>query len=125
MYLIELNEKQLNTLLKALDIYSRLGCGQLDTLLDPYNSPLPIHDKECAKESLKNLKNCSFKNLDYNASIGIFSEDAPEESKIAYDIIQVARNVKAWSKNPEGGITVDFDKPWQASKEPMPKIKRG
>ena len=123
---LEINEKQANTILKALDLYSRLQSGQISELSCPFSSPFKekiLESNSSIEKEIKNIKKKLFPELSLNESYGIFSKEIPEEAKIAYDILQVVRNKIAWTKTPHGGITVDFDTPLKSSKEDFPKVK--
>lgn len=123
-YTIKLNETQLRIALEALDLYSRLLCGQTTEAANflrwhTISSGSEIN-QEAAEAAGVLLKDAFFGNTEIsstNASYGIRSDKAPKEAKVAYDMIQVARYVRAWSKNPEGGIQVDFHTPWKCGNE--------
>lgn len=123
MYNLQVNEEQLAMIQKALDLYSRLGIGQVEELANPFTSPYPIVSEK-GKEILKEFKKEVFPELDSGAYYSIFSKEAPENAKIGYDLIQVIRNFLAYERKPEGGITVDFDTPMQTSEQPLSKIER-
>jgi len=53
------------------------------------------------------------------ASYGIHSPEVDDRARQAYDIQQVIRHRLAWDRNPEGGITVNFDSPMRTSTEQL------
>ena len=126
-YQIKLNQKQLELIQESLDLYSRLKCGQIEELSNKFSSP--FYDRinnentdiinDCVNELKKNL----FPDLSAGSFYGIFSNKAPESAKISYDMIQVIRHGIAWSVNPKGGMTVNFDSPLKCSKENLITIK--
>jgi len=128
-YTMKVNEVQLRIILEALDLYSRLLCGQTSEAANflrwhHLNSNQEI-DHRAADSAGKQLKRAFWGDeLGMGASYGIRSDKTPEEAKAAYDIIQVARYVRAWSKHPEGGIQVDFHTPWRCGKEEFITITR-
>lgn len=115
---IEVSEKQAQIILEALDLYSRLGMGQMEEVdnLRSLLSRANIDDRRERRELLEKLKKLYFPELSRNEYYGIFGDKTPEESKIAYDLIQVLRNKIAYHKHPEGGMTVDFGTPLKSSK---------
>ncbi len=125
MYNIKVSNKQIQIIQEALDLYSRLGMGQVDELISPFSGPLQIYheDHEEAKVYCEGLKRLAFPGLSTNAYYGIFGEKTAEDSKISYDLIQVMRNVVAWHQNPEGGMGVNFDKPLAASDEALCEVE--
>lgn len=125
-YKLELNEEQLVTLEKALDLYSRIGIGQFHEILDwQFNwdrTDLPHNAFDWMRDRLDDIKRM-LTGFPANAYRGIFGEDTPEGCKIAWDIQQVARHCRSWHNNPEGGITVYYDKPMRSSQQQLPKCE--
>lgn len=123
-YKLELNEEQAATLIKALDLYSRIGIGQFHEILDwQFNwEKRNAQDYQDIRDQLDFIK-FMLTGMPKNASRGIFQEETPERCKIAWDIQQVVRHCKSWHENPEGGITVHFGKPMRSSQEPLPVCK--
>jgi len=110
-YKLEINEKQVNVIMWALNLYSRLHCGQLTELRDlTENKP---HD-----DVLKVLQGQLFPELNgyLNSSYGIAGRQAPEKSKIAYDIYKQIHYIF----NPVG---VYAYKPIPTSKQKLPKFE--
>ena len=119
---IELNDQQVSTLIKALDLYSRIGLGQFKEILDRQFNWNASSNYEDAIEKLEQVKYLltEFESNEYR---GIYGRDTPESCKIAWDIQQVVRHCQSWAKHPEGGLTVNFDEPLAGSQQPLPKCK--
>ncbi|WCK57101.1 hypothetical protein PP175_28340 (plasmid) [Aneurinibacillus sp. Ricciae_BoGa-3] len=111
---MEMSERQAKIMIEALDLLSRIGTGQVDAIeqmLFKMGIMPDMQKRNEAEDALKQLKSAYFPALQGNASYGIFNEQTPDESKVSWDMIQVARNKIAWHKNPKGGFTVDFNTP--------------
>jgi len=124
-YRLELTEEQAVLVKKALDFYSRIHIGQFGEILNLFR----FKDRESerllypkAKETVDYLKHL-LTGLDSSASYGVFSLEAHEDCRRAFDIVQVIRNKIAFEKNPEGGCQVDFDTPEQLSDWPLPGVE--
>lgn len=119
---LEMNETQAKVLMNALELYSRLKMGQLDTLkwmvvpIIPETSSIVEFNN-----TINELKKIMFPDLEPNQYYGIFMEEAGD-GQIAFDIYQVVRHDISWFKEPKGGVYVDFNTPMRASKEPLPKV---
>ena len=131
MYNLKINKKQLKVISKALDIYSRIGIGQVDEILwHPSvakkmwvkNNNLTENkiNHKLVRKMLDDIKKIVW-NYDPNTYGGISM--AEEDDKVAYDLYQVIRHKLAWEEKPEGGITVNFHEPMKWSKEELAKIK--
>ena len=124
---IKCNEKQAVIIKEALDLYSRLLMGQV-TELDNFftrNTDCWKHpDRDNIAYYAESIKNIVYPELIGYDSFGIFNAKCPEESKIAYDIIQVLRNELIKVRDPERrtGWSVDWNIPMPASKEKPVKV---
>jgi len=109
--------------LRALDVYSRIGVGQFERIFEMFLGD-PRRQKDVS--DCKPLFNC-FKRqllaLEPNTSFSICSPDVPADYRLAFDVLQVIRHHVAWRKKPEGGFTVNFDKPMGTSDQPLCKIE--
>lgn len=88
---IELSDNQLNTIIKALDLYSRVLCGQIEEVprVIQYADFDRAGDNSVIDATAKALKQALFPEV-YPASYGICSEGKlPQKAAIAYDIFQV------------------------------------
>ncbi len=114
---LTLNEKQLAVMMGALDLYSRVGWGQLRFLDDVYADR--DYDRDAVREHLDAIKEIVFPDLE-GADV---RQPRPKRTQVSWDIYQVIRHAYAWHRHPEGGITVNFDKPMLTSGEPLPEIQ--
>lgn len=124
---IECNEKQAVIIKEALDLYSRLLMGQVRELDNFFNRNTDCWkrpDRDNIAYYAESIKNIVYPELIGYDSFGIFNAKCPEESKIAYDIIQVLRNELIKVRDPERrtGWSVDWNIPMPASKEKPVKV---
>ena len=135
---INLPESDADLLIRALDIYSRLRLGQWDKVTE-HASDVEFDPKPPA-ESTSSLwkvedytKRHKYRDVlarwaaEYiafvpNGSFGIASDAVEDDARIAYDMKEVLRHRLSWDRNPEGGWTVNFDKPMLWSKARVPLI---
>lgn len=119
---MEMNETHACIILKALDLFSRLSCGQLDELqyFLPLNESAPSYDD--FRKTITRLKKDLFPQLERDASYSIMSSEAKGFPQIAFEILEVLRNKIAWHKFPEGGMTVNFHEPMKISDLEFPKV---
>lgn len=129
-YTLHLMEKQARVIIDALDLFARIGMGQLKEVAYVLRqNPLPSSDPDL--EARTNLLSDIRDKLDVLARYwmngpgyyGITSKSISDRFKIAWDIQQVIRHRLAWDRKPAGGITVDFDDPMKTSEEALPKIE--
>lgn len=99
-YQIEMNEKQLLHLLDALDLYSRLGMGQLEALDDwirlkfqTYDADGEGYDSDYIRKLFQNIKAEVWCHPP-NGSWGIHNSKVPTSCREAYDIKQVLRKAR-------------------------------
>ena len=123
-YQLTLNDEQVQMLLRALDVYSRVGCGQFDRILEMFcNDPRLLEGMLAIQwETLF----CSFKQqlqLQRDASYSICSPEVPVDYRLAFDVLQVIRHHIAWKEQPEGGHFVKFDLPMNTSALPFCTIE--
>ena len=117
--ILEMNQKQAIVLMDALETFSRIKMGQFDVIQTAF--VLRDFDRQIASSYAKALRRTIMPELSDNAYYGIFSKEAGTGAE-AWDVYQVIRHAIAWKRNPRGGMTIDYDKPMAASKEPLPKI---
>lgn len=123
----------------ACEFYTRAMWGQyrhvIDTVADgiPY-SRIPLRKAEGykdafdmwldARERAENYarlaKAALFPELPQGATYGVRHF---KPADIATHVWQTIRHRRAWHDHPQGGITVDFDKPMQWTDEPLPKCR--
>lgn len=126
-YTLQLTENQARIISEALDLFSRIGMGQLKEVVSVLRqNPLPNSNLEERINFLSEIRN----KLDILAKYwmkgpgyhGITSKLISDKFRIAWDIQQVIRHRLAWDRKSEGGFTIDFDDPMVTSEEPLPKI---
>jgi len=124
-YRLTFNEEQADLLVRALDAYSRLCVGQFNTAVESaWMHKILEVDRKDVEYHCNQLKRIFTGINSPGASYGIYSKEIPDGARIAWDIQQVVRNRLAWDRNPQGGITVNFDTPMQASEQPLPVIEK-
>ena len=130
---ISVNEKQARQISRALDLYTRLGLGQLEEISwlirmgeIPFGNSIHV-DKEnkmtFIEEIERDLKSAKITlGHSYNGSYGIFSEEVPISSKRSYEIQKVIDKTVAVSNNPNPNFpTVDYDGLWgRLTDDPTP-----
>lgn len=122
-YQLTLNDGQVQMLLRALDVYSRIGCGQLDRILELFScDPRRREGSSIQRETLFRFKQ-QLLSLEGNANYSICSPEVPVDYRLAYDVLQVVRHHIAWEAQPEGGHFVQFDSPMSASGAPFCTIE--
>jgi hypothetical protein len=127
-YTLHLTERQARVIIDALDLFSRIGMGQLKEVSYVLRqNPLP--EPEAERDARITLLSDIRERLDMlsrywnaNGFSGITSKSISDRFRIAWDILQVIRHRLAWDQKPEGGITVDFDEPMVTAREFLPTI---
>lgn len=106
-----LKRDALDEINQALDLYSRILCGQYDRLMDFY---MENYSKEEVKSLLLSLRKICIPKLNTNlsGSLGIWNLNTPLKAIKSYDIYQILRYQIAYHENPSGGITVNFNPPY-------------
>lgn len=123
-YNLTLNEKQAEILIAALDLYSRIGIGQFEDVLNVYDRNLKL-DYEVREQLRRDLNKAKIAaGHPPNGSYGIHNPEVRDEFRTAFDIQQVVRHRIAWDRKPEGGIQVNFDTPRQIGTEPLAEISK-
>lgn len=123
-YIITLNGEQARTVARACEFYSRVLMGQFDEIsFEAIMTNLTKSDfgfdKEVADEILFAARRIIFKDLHGRGhSYGIGHNEHGDRAWNAYQSIRYAI---AWHDHPEGGITVDFHKPYPAGGEAVPE----
>lgn len=99
-YTIDVSEEQLGVITRALDVYARIGMGQLEVAV--YETVRDLFWKASDTETVWSLVRTHLNEVKVyvwghppNGSYGIFSRDVPAECREAYDILQVCRKVRA------------------------------
>lgn len=133
-YNLKIDEKQAHVLIKALDLYSRIKCGQIKEVGHVLRWAICAGERtapdtanmELADQLLDKVQMLYFPELPLpGASYGIREAPGTDE-KIAYDIQQVVRHRLAWDgvkpgEKPQG---VWGYEPWATSQHPLAKIEK-
>ena len=100
-YNLTLNETQLNVMVTALEMYSRVGCGQLGIAVASH----PDVVKRNADYDFTKTLDCLFRQNVYtdllpyaNRYYGIFAPSIDSSNRVAWDMMQVVRNRLAWDR---------------------------
>jgi hypothetical protein len=133
---LALSDGQARAVMAALNLYFRVGLGQLQIMLehpDVSRRMVRIRGDERAvlEEWLDGAKDAIFR-MPRNASYGIYHNGIDDRNRVAYDIYSVIRHRLAWDaagNPPERDIRTmwdrGFDAPQQSSTtEPLPAIMR-
>lgn len=118
---LTLSEEQAYTLWEALETYNRLLMGQFSAVADLF--PDRDFDRKVAAAALLKARQTVMPELDPRGYHGIESRDVRDPARIAFDVEQALRHALSWHRYPEGGITVNFDKPYWTSLEPRPRVE--
>lgn len=124
-YQMELTEEQADIVVRALDLYTRIGIGQFDKMLEVFTG-LGSGPRNPASESYINTVKEWETGQPPNGSFGIHSSVVRNEFRQAFDICQVVRHRLAHDRNP-GGHSVHHYEPLKAStvaEDVMPVIKQ-
>lgn len=131
-YVLEVSQKQARIIDEAVDLYSRIGMGQLSELL--YYFPARFNGGQRTEKFSQNRDEAEhllvrIKELIGNLPSGhhyhsIADPDINDAFRVAYDIRQVVRHFLAWERVPGGGYNRDFDEPMRLSQLDLPIFKR-
>lgn len=120
LYRLTMTEDHLRALLKATEFYERISMGQFIEILDTVDPHLKqsIEGRDIAASFLRIARQHLMPGLTSdNAFYSIRSPEIHDDNRICYDFQQVVRHRLSWDKNPAGGWTVNFDKPWRTSEK--------
>ena len=125
-YTITFIESQLQEIITAIDLVGRLQMGQTEMLIEPYGvfgNRIKHKDVPQLEDAVNTLKDIIFPEISRSSYYGIYGDKTAGSAKVLYDIQQVLRHSIAWHNNPQGGHTVDFGDPLQASQnQPLPTV---
>lgn len=114
------SDEELSAVSLATENFARLGMAQTGYARDLLMMAFPKVD---TKSFCDIAQNFDIAERHIGATNGIRAERTSEDSRVAWDIHQVARNYLTWKRNPEGGITTHYDTPMKTSKYPLMKIE--
>lgn len=122
-YILTLTPEQENITEQALELLARLHIGQFERIAELLCDP---RDTDyCKRRDLA-------RDLLRLAAIVVFGRspinypDVKEKStehERAWTIYSVLRYTRSWHENPQGGFTVNYDKPLNLAGGPMPKCR--
>jgi len=114
VYQVKLDKEQMETVIRALDLYMRLGIHQIDEvkalalegkLLE--KAPLPNNWHNEVDYLLAALKSYLWGEA-LHAGPGICNPQVPKTFKLACEICHVLRRFLAFEREPQGGMGVAF-----------------
>ena len=113
----------------SLEFYFRIFIGQYNEFYEWFHFHLTADnyviehtDEDVVEMGLIGIRSIvipTLNNRSLQSSLGIFNEITDKRAQEAYDIFQCIRSEYAWFKNPCGGNTVDFQRPWNPHKKSM------
>lgn len=122
-YVLRMDSETAHLVSRACELYARLRCGQFEELRyltlfpdDTCKRTFSERIDDCSR-ALKEARKAAFPELDPRGSYGVGHF---RDSDIAWNTYQVMRYVMAWYEHPEGGNTVNFNKPLKVTDTPMP-----
>lgn len=124
-YIIEVDDEQADIIRNSLEFYARILIGQWQEIgyhcLDLRDEDY-VHKFDCLKKGLGALRPFAFPDLPPNldSSYGVTNRPVPCR---AWEIYTTIRHRLAWTRHPEGGITVDFGRPISYSGKPLPRCE--
>ena len=125
-YVLTMDRETAQIVRSACEFYSRAVCGQIDeTLLEAINAWSERDDtyfaiREQLEDSLKRVKTLLFPELPADAHYGVGHN---RNADLAWNINQVLRYGIAWQEHPEGGNTVEYDKPVSCIGTALPSLE--
>ena len=121
----KLTNEECNLLEKSLDAYSRLGIGQIGLFYENVQNiagiqwvnsvnSLFVEDQFQSRYLISQTLN-----IPVGSFLGIAGEKTHNDYKIAYEMKKVICRYLSYERQPEGGFTVNFDRPLAISGEKM------
>ena len=114
-YRLEMNEEQARTVIAALDFWMRMRIGQWDELRKlcwNFGNIVGTQEYETKRdaidEKLMEARQIAMPELTRGASWGVYKFPCTER---AFNVLKAIRSARAWHNNPNGGWTVDYDRP--------------
>lgn len=120
-YKVVLTAEQLGLISRALEVYARIGTGQINIVTETIS--MDFHNEfeftDNAREELRGLSD-----LMRSCAERARSQDGARGSRqsSAYYLHQCIRNRLSWDLDPSGGLTVNFDEPLAMQAETRPQI---
>jgi hypothetical protein len=123
-YQMTVSEKQAEILVRALDIFSRIGLGQFEEVLQVYDANLKLsyEQREQIRAGLVIAKGAA--GHPPNGSYGIHNPEVREDFRAAFDVMQAVRHQLAQDKSHAFRGPVAQDTPHKIGKENLPEITK-
>ena len=136
IFYLGINQAQMQTLIDACDMYSRVLIGQFGRVSEEFRmQPAEVEaeygpcDSWAAHNLLNNaVKQCIYPTMPANGSMGIHNQLTPKRAQRAFDIQQVLRHRLAWDRTRNSGkgnesfSSVHHYAPDSSSGEPLPSL---
>ena len=123
-YILTLTPEQEYITEQALELLARLHIGQFERiaelLVDPRDQENYCKRRDLARDLLRLAAIVVFGRSAYNYPD---VKERSAEHELAWTIYSVLRYTRSWHENPQGGFTVNYDKPLNLSGGPMPKCE--
>lgn len=121
-YVLEMTDEQAAIAAAAFEFYTRMRLGQfreLVKLVVPYSDEDWLTKTTDGEDALLEARKILLPDLapHWGHSYGVYNFP---ETLDAWQLCQAVRSCRAWQKHPEGGLTVDFDKPIPHEGKPVP-----
>lgn len=134
-YQLTLNAEQIRVCAMALDLFSRIGAGQLESIVEHpeimnriMDDRADVSDVVEARALFAEAKRLLF-GYGPGQATAIRSPEIDDVARVAWDIYQVIRHRESWDKagNPKERdwstmVGVNFDEPRQSSEQPLPEL---
>lgn len=128
-YKIEVTEEQAELIEQALDLYSRIGCGQFGEIayhFDHFRKNVNEPTYDVGRKIRSNLQFLLPSNFSPCMAYGIGSHEISKKTKQSYEVMCVIRHRIAWTRNPKGNsMSVAFDDPakFRITNSSLPKME--
>lgn len=122
-FVLTLTREQASIVEDACELYARLKIGQFNRITEMMLRVSASEDYCFRREIANNiLKSAACIIFGMNA-YGMPDCKQDTEHHRAWDVYQVLRYTRSWHDHPEGGFTVNFDKPMTFIGEPLPECE--
>lgn len=121
-YTLTMDAETARVVSRACEFYARILMGQWEEL----SWEMILRDETYAERRpvceafIERARMAAFPDLVRGQYYGVGHD---RKADTAWQTHEVIRNAMAWHEHPEGGITVNFDKPMRVSDAPMPKCE--
>ena len=127
-YVLTMDSETARMVSRACELYARIVCGQYEEVSfetamawpEKFKSDHYCEMRDQAEAALQAAKLAMFPELSRHSSYGVSHN---RKADTAWNVYQVVRHAMAWHEHPEGGNTVNFQKPMAFSGAPMPEIR--